>query len=851
LTFTFRDLPLEPVELFGRGAGEPSTFSPAPTEFAEPFAELAEAGPILGRPVESVVGGPVLISAGDRVADQEGRLFSSTGVLDEVEVVDGADGDGAWIPDLIADQLDVGPGDTIEVANDNFGPATSVQVQVDGIYEAVYATPPGGYWLPWAMEFRRPACNDCRIPPQPILVDRDQFLTMASDLGQTSATVRLYAPLSTTDISLEDARAVRQYERRVLDRMSLPDGDLSHPFLCCRRFFYQSPDLPFAVALTTFASSIDYVVDEAEKRIVAVEGPARVLEMAGIGVALVVVAAAGAFSVRARRVEAAWLFAHGRSATYVGAKTAVETAIPCVVGGAVGFAFAVGAVSLLGSGGAIDGAVVLDAVLASTVAVIGAVALTAVVGARTYLRVVDPHGRRFAHLVGVVPWELGLVALAWVSLERLREGGAFLTDERLDVVRPSLALVAFPFLLFAGVAILVARIARLGYGWLRRPTASAPTAPYMATRRLAGGGALTMLLVGGAGLCLGTFFHAQIVAQSLQTSVEAKAQVFAGSDVAATVVSNASVPEDFPFPATRVLQVGQGARTASGRPLDLLAIDPETFAHAAYWNDAFADRSLEDLTAELGAGSDGDLPIVVAAGGDLTLDEILVGGASVPVDVIGRTEAFPGLYSMRPLVVADEESLVERLDLPYNPLARFGAELWVRGEPDSVSEALARMEHQPFAEINAEQVEDIPHVAAAIDTFLVVNILGTVAALLTCVGMLMYLQARQRSQVVSYALSVRMGMRDGQNRRALALELGVMLGLAFAIGVTLAIVAANLTVPRLDPITSIPPSPFLVIPMTLMVGAAVVLATAVWVGAAITNRRARTVDLGEVMRVAE
>jgi predicted lysophospholipase L1 biosynthesis ABC-type transport system permease subunit len=142
-------------------------------------------------------------------------------------------------------------------------------------------------------------------------------------------------------------------------------------------------------------------------------------------------------------------------------------------------------------------------------------------------------------------------------------------------------------------------------------------------------------------------------------------------------------------------------------------------------------------------------------------------------------------------------------------------------------------------------------VAAAIDTVLVVNILGTVAALLTCVAMLMYLQARQRSQVVSYALSVRMGMRDGQNRRALALELGVMLGLAFAMGVTLAIVAAYLTVPRLDPITSIPPSPFLVIPVTLMVGAAVVLAAAVWVGAAITNRRARTVDLGEVMRVAE
>jgi putative ABC transport system permease protein len=849
LTFTFHDLPIEPVEFFGRGAGESSLFSPDPTEFAEPFTELAEAGPVLGRPVESFLGGPITVSVGDRVADQEGRLFSSTGVLDEIEVVAGEEGDGVWIPDLIADQLGVGPGDRVEVANDGGGRATPVVV--DGIYRAVYATPPGGYWLPWANEFRAKRCFDCPLPPQPVLVDRDQFLTLTRDLRQNSAIVRLYAPLSTPDISLEEARALRQYEDKVIERMRYPDGDLGRPFACCRRFFYQSPDLPFAVALTTFGSSIGYVVDEAEKRIVAVEGPARVLAMAGIGVALVVVAAAGAFSVRARRVEAAWLFAHGRSATYVGGKTAAETAIPCVAGGALGFGFAVGAVSLLGSGGTVEGSIYLDAVLASTVAVIGAIALTAVVGARTYLRVVDPHGRRFAHLVGLVPWELGLIALAWVSLDRLREGGAFITDERLDVVRPSLALVAFPFLLFAGVAILVARLARLGYGWLRRPTASAPPAPYMATRRLAGGGALTMLLVGGAGLCLGTFFHAQIVAQSLQTSVEAKAQVFAGSDVAATVVSTASVPDDFPFPATRVLQVGEGARTASGRPLDLLAIDPETFADAAYWNDAFADRSLEDLTADLVAVGDGDLPIVLAAGGDLSLDEILIGGATVPVDVIATAVAFPGLYSMRPLVIADEQALVGRLDLPYNPLARFGAELWVRGEPAAVSAALARMEHRPFGEIDAELVEDIPHVAAAIDTFLVVNVLGTVAALLTCVGMLMYLQARQRSQVVSYALSVRMGMRDGQNRRALTLELGVMLGLAFAIGAALAIAAASLTVPRLDPITAIPPSPFLVIPVPLMVGAAVVLAAAVWVGAAITNRRARTFDLGEVMRVAE
>jgi predicted lysophospholipase L1 biosynthesis ABC-type transport system permease subunit len=148
-------------------------------------------------------------------------------------------------------------------------------------------------------------------------------------------------------------------------------------------------------------------------------------------------------------------------------------------------------------------------------------------------------------------------------------------------------------------------------------------------------------------------------------------------------------------------------------------------------------------------------------------------------------------------------------------------------------------------------VEDIPHVAAAIDTFLIVNALGAVAAALTCVGMLMYLQARQRSQVVSYALSARMGMRHGQHRRALVLELGVMLAWAFAIGSALSIAAARFTVPRLDPITAIPPSPFLVIPAAFIAAAAIVLGVVVWVGAAVTNRRSRSVDLGEVMRVAE
>jgi hypothetical protein len=141
-------------------------------------------------------------------------------------------------------------------------------------------------------------------------------------------------------------------------------------------------------------------------------------------------------------------------------------------------------------------------------------------------------------------------------------------------------------------------------------------------------------------------------------------------------------------------------------------------------------------------------------------------------------------------------------------------------------------------------------ISAAIDTF-IINALGLIAAALTFVGMLMYLQARQRSQIVSYALSTRMGMRHGEHRRAFGIELGVMIAVGFVLGGVLAILAARVTVPLLDPIATIPPKPLFLIPRAIFVWTAVLAGLLTWGGAAVANRRARSVDLGEVMRVAE
>jgi len=79
---------------------------------------------------------------------------------------------------------------------------------------------------------------------------------------------------------------------------------------------------------------------------------------------------------------------------------------------------------------------------------------------------------------------------------------------------------------------------------------------------------------------------------------------------------------------------------------------------------------------------------------------------------------------------------------------------------------------------SGESSADIPYIAAVIDTFLVMNGLGLLASLLVFAAMLMYLQTRQRSEIVSYGLSLRMGMRSSGHLLAIATEVGAMLVVA-------------------------------------------------------------------------
>jgi hypothetical protein len=546
------------------------------------------------------------------------------------------------------------------------------------------------------------------------------------------------------------------------------------------------------------------------------------------------------------------LFARGARPGAVGGRAALEAILPCAAGAVVGLGLSFALVRGVGPNGALAGRASSEALWAAGVAWIASVAAIATVSSVSFLQQSEHHRSRLRFLV-TLPWELALIALSLLILQRLRSGGAVVVDPALGTKAPSLLLFAFPIAFLAGAVALVARGVVLALRRARGRSAGWGTPAYLAVHRLAARSRLTLLLIAAAGLCLGLFVQAQTVARSMEVTVDAKAGVYVGSDVQARIDSVNVTPERFPLPLTRAVRRLQAGELRSAVPFDLLAIDPETFGTTAFWDPAFSPEPLETLLDGLSAPFDGTLPVVMASAPNAFPDSITIDQTTVPIEIVGRANAFPGMTSIRPLVVVDERRLLDAFAGLPNPLTGANAsdELWIRGDPAAARRALSDLSFVPDLILTADEVKDIPYIAAVIDTFLVMNGLGLLAALLVFAAMLMYLQTRQRSEIVSYGLSLRMGMRSSRHLLAIATEVGAMLVVAYLAGGVLALAAARLTIPLLDPIDAIPPEPIGVVPVVVVAVTAPVLLLVAFAGGWLTERRARAADLGQVMRLAD
>ncbi|HEY7875854.1 MAG TPA: FtsX-like permease family protein, partial [Actinomycetota bacterium] len=633
------------------GADDPVPTAPVRDEVLEAAAGL----PYLDDDrILSMLGDPVEVTTQRPGAGPANpvRVVHRTGALDHIRVLEGSPTGQirpfarptrgqtpthpAWIQDVTAEALEVGPGDLVTLGSGE----TKAVVEVAGIYEALANAPPRAYWEPLAEEFRPPSV-DAPLPPPFVLVERAAFDDVTDELRQREAEFQWEFPLE-VDATLDVTSAtdlVADFTRlngRLLDVRS-PLG---------RYFEARCRSCPGRLPIRMdFRSTLEQDVVEARDTVAGLRPSIELLAVVGLVSAIVVVGAAGAYSVNRRRTEVRYLIARGMAPATVGWKSAVESFLPATAGTAAGFALVAIALARFGPGATLDPAGVAEA--ARVTAVVLPVALV-VIGVVAAAASIPPSERRsFARLT----WEIPVLALAAFALREIVRRGGVVTESASGVERPSAWLLVFPVLLVAGVAGLAARGFRRTLVMMRRRDRGASMPVYLAMNRLAAARALALMLITASALAFGMFLYAQTMAASVEATTVAKSHVFTGSDVSVPVDRSYVVPESFPWPSTLTSTKLDAGRVQPGNTtVDVLAIDVETFEDAAYWDDSFSDRPLGALVDELRDPPPSVLPVIVA--GELPDGAVLeMGGVEIPHDVVARVDAWPGRFLDRTLVV--------------------------------------------------------------------------------------------------------------------------------------------------------------------------------------------------------
>jgi hypothetical protein len=815
------------------------------------FDVAAAASPILGPTVEQIRGDEVAITDGNGhvpwTGPVTGALFAGTHVLDHVHVLEGADGPGVWLPDFVAKPLRAHAGDTVELRS---GPNV-VPVVVDGVYRALYTQPQTGYWRVWSEEIY--PCPLCGPPPQPILVGSRQLVRLATELGNPKAAFALEAPIvDPQNLTLDDARTLQRFVLDLRLRMTRSgrDGAFASVFTCCGNLF-SGGGIGFGhVTKVQFLTAIQEVVLHAERQIASIRPPLLVVVLAGTVISLGVVAAAGVFSFSSRRVEAGVLAARGWSPVKVAAKGMVESTLPCCIGGALGSVLAIVAIIGFGPHGATDQAARRVATDAAVVAVLVSIVLVGVVSGLSF-RSRHESRERYALAALHVPWELLLFAASFLLIRRLDGAGSMVGG---GLGYPDASVFLIPLTLSLGIGVVIARGATRALHRSRARQAAGISAWYLARSRLSSSARLAMLFLVLTSGVLCVFTTSQGMVASLRATVAAKARTFVGSDVQLHVGPDTMTPDDFSYPATIVTRVPQAGSLSGGElPFDLLAVDPTTFASATHWGSSFSGAGLEELLGRLDHRGVGALPAIMSNGGGLAPTFLEMEQQRFPIDIVGRTSSFPGTSSTRPLFIVDDGALARALDGRPDPRLEPEAtrEMWIRGPTDPVLAASSQAGIVAYATLTAAEVEDIPFIHAAVNTYVVLEAIGAVALVLILIVAVMYLQARERARVVASVLSLRMGSRRGTMRRSLMIELGVVLLAGLAIGAVTGSLAVKMMVGHLDPLPSIPPGPIWAAPI-IAIGVTAILLTAVVVGTAWAAESAsRAVRPGEALRVAD
>ncbi|MBU2667409.1 hypothetical protein KOI35_28245 [Actinoplanes bogorensis] len=728
---------------------------------------------------------------------ERGRLFAVGEPAQQLVAVGNPTGnDGVWIPEPMATELGVRPGDqiTVAVVVGNRGTPRKATANVDGVYRVDHggrlpADPAGR--TKWALRTGdTPGDTEYHTLPAYLLI------------GDVATIERLAATVD--DQILWAVEAALRPGTTLSESRRTADGVDK-----LRRYYASSlavdGDDPLAL---DFASGIGRIVATAQATTETVRQRTRPVEWAAIAVGLASVLAVALLSARRREQELRHTAAVGMSPVTVGGLWLLENLLPAVVGAGLGWLVAWQLVARLGPPGAIVESLGPAAVTAVSAAGTGVI-IVALVGAAAAARRVRPAppatpGRAVPY--GLILIIVALVAAAGLSTAEGARG--------VDLLVPLLVLVA--------VGVVAGRLPGLLSGGGRMPSSPARAVVWLARRRLGSGGTERRLAVLVVTAGLGMLLFALSALHSTEVSSDDRIAVAAGAEGVATVPGSwafddqapSAPPEDpskprpeGPVPGVRVPPLPGGNtmvwRADVRTPLDdaqkdLLVIDPARFREVALWGsgpDLAAARAAVSTLAERPTEADGTPRAIVVAdpsADDVPIVRVTVGYGAENLSVAERVNAFPGMRGRSAYVVAadpmlgrlgvDDPRLRPRTELGTNMLF-IQTFLWsAGGEPGVLAVTDPRGVQLERINTAAALREDAAYIATSRARGYQLAIAGYLA-LLAVLTLCIYAQRTAVVRRPTDLMLARIGLGRARVRRARTLEFVLLAGTAFAFAV--------------------------------------------------------------------
>lgn len=744
-----------------------------------------------------------------------GNLFFRDGAEDNVTMQSRVPGEGLLLPALTADALDVRTGDSVAIGDST--------VPVVGTYQDLFTQPVSPYWCSYSGLYLNLASMN-RDPPglilttDPALVEQQEVIRQEGPTSPAEVEIARswVSPIDTDSLTVSEASSIVSQRDRAFDTSGITNR------------FGRPGD----------TGLLPDMVDRARLLASGLRGPVIPIALAGSILALLLVAAAGSYWADRRKREVQLLSSRGVGPAALAVKAALELIVPAIVGTALGWLLARWLVQTLGPSPDLDASAPRQAALAAAVGLVaGMLLLAGVAGLRARGATERTLGAPRS-LLAVLPWELLILAAAlaaWLQLQR--EDGVVLEA---NVAQINLLLVSFPLLCLAGAAILVVRALAALLPLLRRRAARRGPALYLAASRVSASRLISAGLLAAVSMPISVLLYSAALTGTSEVTLDAKARVVVGSDIALISVDQPTSTPAIDDVGAIVARYPYGS--TDGSDVTVLAIDPATFSQWAFWNDSFAAAPLPDLLAQLGTGVDGDVN-AIAMGlppGPVTVG---LGEGDVAVTVLATVDTLPGRRTTDPMIVVDASSLGE-ID---SSAGRF-TEIW-----STEDEATVRAALDPDTRVSRVQDrETVFNVANFLSVSWTFGYLQALAAFVGAVaigGLLLYLETRQRSRVASYALARRMGLTARSHLRSLIAELGLLLGVAFALGAILSGIAVLTVYRSLDIDPTRPPEPLLAVPVVTIAAAAAATLLVAVLAALYAQRAANRADMAEVLRL--